>query len=525
MPANRDVIVVGAGHNGLVTAFYLGRAGLSVEVVEAQDAIGGACKTEELINGYRFSTCANVLAWMRPKVLADMGLIERGLEVRGGFPRSRIIDRDRGFTHWADRGELKSEIRRFSRADSEAFDDWAALWSAATDLLGPYLLSYPPSLVELQRRAERLGHADLLATLLTSSLGELADRYFESPEIRGGIEAPHDVGSLYDHGSAFLRGLGEAVRTYTETGEPSPRGFVHGGMGRLTELMAEAAESESVVIRTGTPVKRIVVEDGRAVGVELEDGTQLQAPTVVSGADIKRTFGRLLAGVVELSQLAPRVAQLRADIAPLKLHLALSELPTFQPFPDCNILHRGSVGIQPDRSYHERAWDDARHGRLPRSPYMLMMVPSVWDDTLAPPGHHTMSIWMQYAPVRLAESSWAEQSGVMAERIIDTISTYSAGFRDKIVDRLLLTPADLDDRVLLTDGNIHHVDIVPSQMLWQRPCPELARYRTPVDGLYLCGAGQHPYGEITGAPGHNAAHAVLEDLELVTSQWQEIRHE
>jgi phytoene dehydrogenase-like protein len=154
---------------------------------------------------------------------------------------------------------------------------------------------------------------------------------------------------------------------------------------------------------------------------------------------------------------------------------------------------------------------------------MLMMVPSVWDETLAPPGHHTMSIWMQYAPVRLAESSWAQKSEEMTERIIDSISTYSAGFRDKIVDRLLLTPADLDDRVLLTDGNIHHIDIVPSQMLWARPCPELARYRTPVDGLYLCGAGQHPYGEITGAPGHNAAHAVLEDLELVSSQWQELR--
>lgn len=356
---------------------------------------------------------------------------------------------------------------------------------------------------------------------MTSSLAELADRHFNSPVMRDGIEAPHDVGSLYDHGSAFVQALAAANGMYTETGEAVPRGFIRGGMGQLTQLLAQAAEDEGVKFRTGAPVRRIVVEDGRVTGVELADGGQLQAPTVISCADIRRTFSHLLADVDDLSDLADQVKRLRADVAPLKMHLALADVPEFRAFPDCSVLRRGMLVIQPDRSYHERAWDDARHGRLPQSPYMSLMIPSVWDDTLAPPGRHTMSIWMQFGPVRLAESSWELEREEMADRIIGAISRYSPGFERLVLDRLLLTPPDLEERVLLTDGNIHHVDIAPSQMLWQRPCSELARYRAPGKGLYLGAAGQHPYGEVSGGPGHNVAHVVLEDLGHA-SRWQEI---
>ncbi|HVO54041.1 MAG TPA: NAD(P)/FAD-dependent oxidoreductase [Solirubrobacterales bacterium] len=518
---NRDVVVIGAGHNGIVAAFYLAKAGLSVEVVEAKPTIGGACKTEELFPGYRFSTCANILAWFRPRVLADTKLLERGLVVEGGLPRSHVLSGGRGFTAWEDDAELRAELGRHSEADSRAWSQWSALWDDARDLLGPYLLSYPPSLGELQKRAEKLGLEAVLETLLTSSIAELGDRYFESEEMRGMIEAPHDVGSLYDHGSAFVQALGAANGMYSETGDPCLKGFVRGGMGRVIELLAEAAEEEGVVFRTNAPVEAIVVEEGRVAGVALADGSQLESKTVISCADVKRTFTKFLAGVEEAGDVAKRVESLRADIAPLKMHLALSGIPEFPAFPGVSVLERSALAIQPSRDYHERAWDDARHGRLPSSPYMNLFMPSAWDETLAPDGRHTMSIWMQFAPVELAESSWEAEREEMADRIVKVVGEYSPGFEQLVVDRFLLTPPDLDERVMLTDGNIHHVDIVPSQMLAQRPCPELARYRAPIDGLYLGAAGQHPFGEVSGGPGHNVAHVVLEDLDLV-SEWQEI---
>lgn len=338
------------------------------------------------------------------------------------------------------------------------------------------------------------------------------------------IEAPHDVGSLYDHGSAFVKALNSANSEYSETGGPSPKGFVRGGMGKVTELLAEAATEAGAVIRTEAPVDRIVVEDGRVAGVLLRDNSQLRAGTVVSCADVKRTFGELLREVDEVADVAARVRALRTDVAPLKLHLALSDVPEFTAFPDVSVLRRSMVAIQPNREYREQAWDDARHGRLPVRPFMNLFLPSVWDEGLAPPGQHTMSVWMEFAPVELAESSWEARREELSDRIIEAISEHSPGFEDLVLNRLLMTPADLVERVLLTEASIHHVDIAPSQMLGQRPCPELAHYRAPVAGLYLGAAGQHPFGEVSGGPGHNVAHVVLEDLGIVQG-WQEIERQ
>lgn len=507
-----DAIVVGAGHNGLVAAFYLARSGLRVLVVEALDKVGGACKTEELVPGYRFSTCANWVGWWRRTIVDDMGLLQRGLRVGGADLHSRIFPPNRPFVWWTDRDRLDEEIARICPDDVQGYRRWEDLWSRAADLFGPHLLKEPPTLAELIADAEQRGHGTLLETLLTTSLAEITDRFFRSSEMRSIADAPHDVGSLYDHGSALAMAVGAAVGRHHETGEPAPRGYVWGGMGRITELMAETVKDLGVDVRVSTPVERILVEDSRVRGVTLASGDHIEAPIVVSNADTTRTF----LGLIEPHELddgfLDRVRNLRRDIAPLKLHCALSDRPSWPAFGDAEHPYRGPLTLCLSREQQERAWDDARHGRLPEEPFMVAMMPSHWDTSLAPSGHHTVSFWILFAPVKPAVGSWEERREEMAEKMLDYICRFSPDFRRHLVGYHLLTPFELEQRVLLTSGNIHHVDITASQLLWQRPLPELSRYRAPVKGLYMCGAGQHPYGEVSGAPGHNAAHAILTDL-------------
>jgi phytoene dehydrogenase-like protein len=518
-----EAVVVGGGHNGLTTAFYLARAGIEVTVLEAQDTIGGACKTEELIRGYKFSTCATTLWWLRARVAEDMGLFARGLIVQSGSP-AWILEGNRSFVWWRDEDALRAEIARFSSHDAHTWTEWTNLWKRAADLFGPFLLSYPPTIPELFKAAERTQEQSLLELLLTHCLADLADRHFESPEMRNSIRAPHDIGSLWDHGSALAEAISAAQTTYSETGSPMPQGYVLGGMGRVTDLMRQAAEEAGATIRTNARVAHLEVEQGRVVGVELANGEQVVADLVISNADPKRTFLQLLDEGDLPDDFVASVRAIRTDIAPLKFHCALSQSPEWFAFGDSDVPMRGTLRINPSRESQERAWDDARNGRLPAEPYMVAMTPSAWDPSLAPAGHHTVSFWTLFAPVRPAEGTWPARREEMTDRLLRQLDRYSPNFRSALVDCLLLTPSDLEERVLLTDGNIHHVDMVPSQMLWQRPLPELARYRSPILGLYLCGAGQHPGGEISGAPGHNAAHAVLDDLGVIDpGSWEE-RH-
>jgi phytoene dehydrogenase-like protein len=453
-----------------------------------------------------------------------MRLFERGLEVSGPRPFTRILSDNRPFIWWSDQDQLRREIAQFSVSDSQRWGAWKAFWGQAAELFGPFLLSYPPSPEALFERARRLGYESLLQTLLTTSVAVLADRFFESPEMRGSMSSPHDMGSLWDHGSGLAMALASAVECYTETGATVPQGYVKGGMGRVTEVMSEAAASHGATVRLGAPVDRIDVENDRVTGVVLESGEHLRSTVVLSNADTKRTFGMLVDTDVLPPAFLERIRQLRTDIAPLKFHCALSELPEYFAFPGSDLPTQGLITINPTREYHERAWDDARHGRLPEAPFMVVMTPTTWDASLAPPGSHTVSFWILFAPVHLAKGTWPNRRDEMAERLIAQMDLYSPNFRRALRDHVLLTPWDLEQRVLLTDGNIHHVDITPTQMLWQRPLPELAHYRAPIDGLYLCGAGQHPYGEVSGGPGHNAAHAVLEDLGLIErGSWEQVR--
>jgi phytoene dehydrogenase-like protein len=296
---------------------------------------------------------------------------------------------------------------------------------------------------------------------------------------------------------------------------PGTVGIVRGGMGAITRAMAHAAREAGVTVRTGAEVARVLVEGGRAAGVELADGERLRAPVVVSNADPKRTFLRLVPAEALPAPFRAQVARLGTRAAYLKFHAALRELPDFSRFfrnggglPDPRYL--AQVKICPSVDAFLAAWQDAQAGRPPRAPLMEVQIPTVYDPTLAPPGHHVVSVWALWAPPRLHEGTWEARRREVGERMIDLLTTYAPNFRVALVDWMLLTPPDIEARVGLTDGNIRHLDIVPAQMFGRRPLPGWAEYRTPLPGLYLCGAGTHPGGEVTGAPGHNAAQAILQ---------------
>jgi phytoene dehydrogenase-like protein len=307
--------------------------------------------------------------------------------------------------------------------------------------------------------------------------------------------------------------------SHTETGAPVPNGYVRGGMGQITTLMAGAAREHGAEIRTGVPVARILVEHGQARGVELASGKRIAARLVISDVDPKRTFLRLIDEQDLDTRFRRQIQALQTHVAAgLKLHCALSEAPEYRITGglDERQLHEATLIVAPNRAYREAAWRAASQGELPDEPLIAGFMPSVYDPALAPAGKYTWSAYITWAPARLRHGSWETRKEEVAERLVVAIERHAPNFRRALIDRVLLTPADLESRMFLTDGNIHHVDAIPSQLLWQRPLESLAQYRTPISGLYLCCAGTHPWGEVSGAPGHNAAHTILADLERET---------
>ncbi len=517
-----DAIIIGAGHNGLVAAFYLAQAGLSILVVEAREVIGGCCVTEELIPGFRFSTCANLVWALRPKIIRDMRLYERGLTVDTRqmlrlLPDGRYLYSGRLAS--AAPGEeltaLQRQIADFSAVDAAAFPAWQEFLGRLTRLFGPYLLRQPPHLHEIYANCDDPADRQALDMVLTNSAAGLADHFFESEMLRDvGVAA--DIGDIHDIGTGLLFALTTALGTYSETGQQVPNGYVRGGMGQVTALMAEAAQEYGAQIRCGCAVARILIEGGRAQGVELTSGEHIPARLVISDVDPKRTFLRLIPPGQLDDRFIRRVRGLQTNVAAgLKLHCALSEAPEYRIAAGLNEqqLCEATLIIAPNRAYREAAWRVASRGGLPDQPLIAGFMPSVYDPSLAPPGHYTWSAYVTWAPVRLQQGTWDERKEEMAERLFTVMAGYAPNFRRAVSDYVLLTPADLEARMYLTDGNIHHVDAIPSQLLWQRPLAEVSQYRTPLERLYLCGAGMHPWGEVSGAPGHNAAHAILADME------------
>jgi phytoene dehydrogenase-like protein len=521
-----DAIVIGAGHNGLVTAAYLARAGQRVLVLEARDRVGGACATEETWPGFRVSTAAYVVSLFRPEIVRDLDLGRHGYALLPRNPSSFTPFPDgRSLLMGPDAALNRREISRFSPRDAERLPAYEAMLERIADVIEPTLLMTPPDpfsrrpadlwrLGRLGLRFLRLGADGPRAIeVLTGAARTVLDRWFESDELKATLATDAIIGAMASPSMAgtayvlFHHVMGEC------NGARGVWGYVRGGMGSLSEALASAARERGVEVRTGTRVARVLLRQGRAAGVVLQDGRELPARRIVSNADATVT----LLGLVGPAALPPAVAEAVRGIdtssASLKINLALSALPDFSALPGAapGPQHRGTIHLCPSLDYMERAFDDARAGRPSREPILEATIPSVVDPSVAPPGHHLMSMFVQYAPYRLSEGHWDALKEPFADRCVELMDRYAPGFKRSVVAREVLSPLDLERRFGLTGGNIFQGAMPLWQLFFMRPIPGYADYRTPVPGLYLCGAATHPGGGVMGACGYNAAREILRD--------------
>jgi len=523
-----DDIVVGGGHNGLVLAAYLAGAGERVLVLEANERLGGASTSEETWPGFQVSTAAYVVSLLRPEVVRDLDLARHGYEVLPRSPSSFTPFPDgRHLLMGPDRALTAREVSKFSARDAERLPAYEAMLERVALAIEPTLLETPPDpfsrrlrdLFRLARTGRRLlalgADGPAAIEILTAPARTILDAWFESDEVKATLATDAIIGawaSPSTPGTAYV--LFHHVMGETN-GVRGVWGYVRGGMGRLPEAIAAAARVRGAEIRTGARVVRVLVRDGAAEGVVLEDGTELRARRVASSADATRT----LLGLVGAEHLPPDVADRARRIdytsGAVKINVALSSLPDFRALPGGGGTpgpqHRGTIHVAPSLDYLERAFDDARAGRPSRDPVLECTIASAVDPTVAPPGRHLMSMFVQYAPYRLAAGSWEEERERFAGRCFDVLEEYAPGFRRSILAYEVLAPPDLERRFGLTGGNIFQGAMTLPQLFSMRPIPGYAGYRTPIRHLYLCGAATHPGGGIMGACGYNAAREILRD--------------
>jgi len=526
-PARYDAIVVGAGHNGLVAAAYLARAGLNILVLERRDIIGGACVTEEVIPGHRVSFASYFASMLMPTVIRDLDLARHGLRMVASDPLLTVpVGEGRIIRWWADSERTADEIRQYSARDADAFLHVDRELKALAAYLQPFFLEPPPNLAargldrlregaRLLRRFRRIKGSEVaqLINFLTGSLGDYLDRHFESPEVKRMFLANNVYGK---HGGPYEPGSAVGLLFHLLSGgDDSVQGFqghVIGGMGAITAAIAATARDHGVEIRTGAPVASIIVERARATGVVLTDGTTFTADTILSNADPKRTFLGLVAPADLPEEFRRDIAAIKMAGPSAKLNLALKGEPTVIGRPaDAEARERSLLSIAPTLAGAQRCADIARMGDIPDELWIDCVIPSLVDDTLCPPGKQMMTCFIQYVPFHLREGSWDDRREDFADSIIRQIARHMPGLPELIEGRVVLTPLDLERTYGLTEGNIFHGDLNLGQLFSMRPVPKYSQYRTPIAGLYLCGAGAHPGGGVTGAPGHNAAAQVLRD--------------
>ncbi|HXU89426.1 MAG TPA: NAD(P)/FAD-dependent oxidoreductase [Methylomirabilota bacterium] len=524
-PASRyDAIVIGAGHNGLVTAAYLARAGRRVLVLERRHVVGGACVTEEVFPGFKVSTAAYVNSLFRQEIIRDLHLADHGFAVLARDPSSFTpLPDGRSLLMGPDAELTCKEIGKFSQRDAERYPRYEAMLERVADLIEPTLTMAPPDLLRprlrdlrklltLARAFRRLGSAAGEAVeILTGAARPVLDRWFESEELKATLATDAIIGAMASPsmpGTAYV--LFHHVMGETD-GKRGVWGYVRGGMGGLTQALASAARAHGAVIRCAAEVARILVRDGRATGVALANGEEWSAPIVASNADAHVTFLRLIDRRELAADFVAAVERISYESASLKINVALSELPSFSALPGTAPApqHRGTIHICPDQDYIERAYDDAKYGRPSARPVLECTIPSVVDPTVAPPGRHVMSMFVQYAPYALREGTWDELREPFADRCFDLLNEYAPNFKRSVIARQVLTPLDLERVFNLTGGNIFQGAMTPSQLFAFRPVPGYASYRMPIRGLYLCGAAAHPGGGVMGTPGLNAARAIL----------------
>jgi phytoene dehydrogenase-like protein len=519
-----DAIIIGAGHNGLVTACYLARAGWKVLVLERRHLVGGACVTEEVFTGFKVSTAAYVNSLFRREIIRDLRLGDYGLALLERSPSSFTPFPDRRHLLMGpDAGLNRREIAKFSTMDAEAYPKYEAMLERVAAVIEPTLNMTPPNLVrprlrdywrlfQLSRSVRRLGPAMGEAIeILTGPARAILDRWFESEQLKATLATDAIIGAMASPsmpGTAYV--LFHHVMGETN-GKRGVWSYVRGGMGGLTQALAGAARDLKVDIRCNAEVAQILIHQGAVQGVSLRNGSEFQARVVASNADAHVTFTCLIDPLLLPPEFAAAIARINYDSASLKINVALAELPNFLACPGLapGPQHRGTIHIAPDLDYLEHAFDDARYGRPSQQPILECTIPSVVDPTVAPLGRHLMSMFIQYAPYKLRQATWDDWREPFADRCFDLLNEYAPNFKRSVLHRQVLTPVDLEKTFNLTGGNIFQGAMTLNQLFSFRPVPGYAGYRTPIRGLYLCGAAAHPGGGVMGAAGANAAREML----------------
>ncbi|HEY1707310.1 MAG TPA: NAD(P)/FAD-dependent oxidoreductase [Rhizomicrobium sp.] len=519
-----DVIIIGGGHNGLVCAFYLARAGLKVTVLERRHIVGGAAVTEEFYPGFRNSIASYTVSLLNPKVIRDMDLTGRGLRIIERHISNFLPLNDREYLA----GTSAEEVGKFSQKDAKTLPYYFARLETIANVLRELVLQTPPNVGEggwLAAIPELLKSAaigkrlvnfsiaekrDLLA-LFTQSGGDWLNGWFESDPIKALLGFDAVVGnyaSPYTPGSAYVllhHVFGEV------NGKKGAWGHAIGGMGAITQKMAEAAREHGVELRTDAAVREVIVEKDRAVGVVLENGETLRAARVVSNLNPKLLFTQLVDSGALPNDFRERMGNYRCGSGTFRMNVALSELPRFTCKPDAGAVLNAGIVMAPTLAYMDRAYRDAVEHGWSKAPIVEMLIPSIVDDSLAPQGRHVASLFCQQVSPHLTGRSWDDVKEEVAALMLDTVDSFAPGFKKSVLGYQALSPLDLERVFGLTNGDIMHGRLELDQMFSARPTLGHGNYRSPIKGLYMCGAGTHPGGGVTGAPGHNAAREILRD--------------
>jgi phytoene dehydrogenase-like protein len=524
MTQKYDVIVIGGGHNGLVNAAYLARAGKRVLVLERRHVLGGAAVTEEVFPGFKYSVCSYVVSLLRPEIIRELDLPRHGLE---------ILPLDGTFTPmpngdylWRvnDHAKTRREIARHSRLDAEAYDEYGKAMIDMAHFVKPVMNMTPPDpaslnpkglfdLLGMGRRFQKLSADDKYnqVQLMTMSAVDFLDQWFETDVLKATMSASGIIGTFLgvrSPGTAYVllhHYMGEIDGAFRSWG------LSRGGTGAISNAIGDAAREAGAEIRTETPIAKIILKNGQAKGVVLENGDEIYADIVSSSVDPRLTFMKMIGEEHLPTDFVDDIKRYKFRGSSGKVNLALDGLPDFKCRPGSGPHLRGAVSFSPSVEYMERAYDDAKHGRYSRRPYIDMVIPSLTDPSIAPPGKHVMSCFVQYAPYNLKEGSWDDKREEFGDTVIDTIAEHAPNIKDIILHRQVLTPLDLEREFGLSEGNIFQGELTLEQLFFLRPAPGWAQYRSPIRNLYMCGSATHPGGGIMGASGRNAAMEILKD--------------